>query len=96
MCLRASSHNQPSCHEDNENLYLALDFARGLLLRHQGDNGQLQERGEGGVLGFAALCTVIVNEHITDFMLTSYNSAELLSLMFIFNLWDINGIVSIR
>lgn len=35
-------------------------------------------------------------KHITDFMLMSYNSAELLSLMFIFYLWDINGIVSIR
>jgi len=39
-------HNQPSCHEDNENLCLTIDSVRGLLLLHQGDNVQLQESGE--------------------------------------------------
>ena len=42
-------HNQPSCHEDNENLCLTIDSVRGLLLLHQGDNVQLQERAGSGL-----------------------------------------------
>lgn len=46
MFLKVSLHNQPSCHEGNENLYLTIDSVHGLPLLYQGDSAQLQENVE--------------------------------------------------
>lgn len=47
--LKVSLHNQPSCHEGNENLYLTIDSVHGLPLLYQGDSVQLQENVESGL-----------------------------------------------
>lgn len=44
--MKVSLHNQPSCHEGNESLYLTIDSVHGLPLLHQGDSAQLQENVE--------------------------------------------------
>lgn len=76
MFLKVSLHNQPSCHEDNENLYLTTDSVHGLPLLCQGDSVQLQENVESAVRVLHIIHGVHSHARLTHFS----NTTEILSV----------------